>query len=45
MPWLTKKTAKFVVALETLGKFPDELMMSYFDEAEEIHKRTVAEEK
>jgi hypothetical protein len=37
-PWLTKKTAKFVVALETMDKFPDEFMMSYFDEAEDIHK-------
>ena len=37
LPWLTKKVAKFVVSLETTGKFPDEIMMSYFDEAEEIH--------
>eukprot|EP00347_Sterkiella_histriomuscorum_P006020 403354377 len=44
-PWLTKKTAKFVLALETLGKFPDELMMSYFDESEEQHKITVEQEK
>lgn len=45
LPWLTKKTAKYVIALESLGKFPDELMTSYFDEAEEVHKQTVAEEK
>lgn len=45
LPWLTKKVAKFVVSLETTGRFPDELMMSYFEEAEQIHSQTVAEEK
>jgi hypothetical protein len=31
--------------LDETGKFPDEVMMSYFVEAEDIHSKTVAEEK
>lgn len=36
-PWLTKKVAKFVTQLDEVGRFPDEFVLSYFDEYEQQH--------
>jgi hypothetical protein len=45
LPWLTKKVMLFVKEIDELNKFPDELMGSYFEENERIHKDTVKAEK
>jgi hypothetical protein len=45
LPWLFSNVQEFVHALDTTGKFPDELMMAYFDEAEATHKETVEQER
>ncbi len=45
MPWLTAHVENFVHSLEETGKFPDEIMMSYFEEAEATHIQTVQTEK
>lgn len=45
LPWLFTNVQEFVHSLDTTGKFPDELVMTYFDEAEAIHKETVEQER
>jgi hypothetical protein len=34
MPWLYDNVERLVHSLDVTGKFPDEIMMYYFDEAE-----------
>lgn len=34
LPWLYQHVDNFVHSLDTIGKFPDEIMMYYFDETE-----------
>lgn len=45
MPWLYGNVEKLVHSLDVTGKFPDEIMMYYFDEAEQVHRDTVERER
>lgn len=45
LPWLFGKVENFVHSIDVTGKFPDELVVTYFDEAEAVHRETVEAER
>lgn len=45
LPWLTKKTAKFVQQMDSMDALPNEFVSSFFDQVEEDHRQTVQAEK